>query len=180
MRSLKQHLNHCAKHFPAANISEGIKYCLRKEYHEFKISAILKSVWIYFLIPTTHHQEIMVFRLSAKILKNYLFHEPFHKIPVFNDPMSYWPLTEEKPTCVQALLHDSKNSLTSVQKRLCVPREWRSPRASHVDPDKETIGALKQWLIYSTACTLFYPFLSTSNHFINERQTEKYSTYTPQ
>jgi hypothetical protein len=37
----------------------------------------------------------MVLRFSAKIFKNHLLHEPFHKIPVFNDAMSDRPLEQE-------------------------------------------------------------------------------------
>ena len=43
----------------------------------------------------------MVLRFSTKILKDHLFHEPFHKIPVFNDAMSYRPLEQKEARWIQ-------------------------------------------------------------------------------
>lgn len=55
----------------------------------------------------------MVLRFSTKILKDHLLHEPFHKIPVFNDAMSYRPLEQKEARCVQTVRPGYEQQLPS-------------------------------------------------------------------
>lgn len=55
----------------------------------------------------------MVLGFSTKILKDHLFHEPFHKIPVFNDAMSYRPLEQKEARCIPIVRNGKEQRLHS-------------------------------------------------------------------